>query len=107
MEFGILGPLLVRDESGDRLVSAAKQRILLAALLLRPGHVVPVDTLAETLWDGHPPRSAVTSVRNYVMRLRNGLGPAGDRISSRSGGYLIDLAPDELDLLRFNQLRSQ
>lgn len=107
MEFGILGPLLVRDETGDRLVSAPKQRVVLAALLLRPGQVVPMDTLAETLWDGHPPRSAVASMRNYIMRLRSGLGPAGERISSRSGGYLVEVGENELDSLRFARLRDQ
>ena len=105
MEFGILGPLLVRDETGGRPITAAKQRVVLAALLLRPRQVVPVDTLAETMWDGRPPKTATTCVRNYVMRLRNGLGPAGERISSRAGGYLIEVDESELDSLRFTGLR--
>jgi DNA-binding SARP family transcriptional activator len=107
MEFGILGPLLVRDETGVHHVNAPKQRILLAALLLRPGCAVPMDTLVQTLWDGQPPRSATASVRNYVMRLRNGLGSAGRRISSRSCGYLAEIEEGELDLLRFERLREQ
>ena len=51
MEFGVLGPLLVRDENGvlSANVKAAKQRTLLAALLLRAGRVVSVDCLVETL----------------------------------------------------------
>ncbi|HEV2635559.1 MAG TPA: AfsR/SARP family transcriptional regulator [Actinocrinis sp.] len=107
MEFGLLGSLLVRDETGTHVVGAAKQRILLATLLLRPGQVVPVDSLALALWDGRPPRSAATSVRNYVMRLRHALGPAGARISSRPGGYLAEIRDGELDLLRFERLRDQ
>lgn len=111
MEFGILGPLLVADESGPRAVRAAKQRTLLAALLLRAGRTVPVDQLVDTLWDGRPPASAVPSLRNYVLRLRSCVG-AGDaaeqsRIGFRDRGYVIDIDPDEVDLLRFTRLRDE
>ena len=107
MEFGILGPLLVADESGPLAVRAAKQRTLLAALLLRAGRTVPVDRLVDTLWDGRPPASAVPSLRNYVLRLRGRIGPAGDRIGFRDRGYVIDLDPEEVDLLRFARLRDE
>jgi hypothetical protein len=41
VEFGLLGPLVVRDGGSPVVVSAGKQRVLLAALLLRAGQVVP------------------------------------------------------------------
>ena len=107
MEFGILGSLQVRDESGTRAVAAAKQRALLAVLLLRSGCVVPLGTIADLIWDGRPPGSALSSLRNYVMRLRRVLGPAGERIVGREGGYLVEVDADELDLLRFNRLRQE
>lgn len=111
MEFGILGPLLVADESGPRAVRAAKQRTLLAALLLRAGRTVPVDQLVDTLWDGRPPASAVPSLRNYVLRLRScvGAGDTGEqsRIGFRDRGYVIEIDPDEVDLLRFTRLRDE
>lgn len=105
MEFGILGPLLVRDEAGARSVPAAKQRILLAALLLRRGQLVPTDSLADIVWDGRPPRSAATTLRNYVMRLRRVLGAAGERLETGTGGYLLNVDPAELDAQRFAELR--
>lgn len=106
MEFGVLGPLLIRDETGvlSANVRAAKQRTLLAALLLRPGRVVSVDYLVETLWDGLPPETALPSLRNYVTRLRAALGSAGRRISFRDKGYVIEISEDEVDLLRFTGL---
>lgn len=107
MEFGILGPLLIRDESGALTVRAAKQRTLLAALLLRAGRVVPAEELVETLWDGRPPPSALPSLRNYVLRLRGGLGAAGRRIGQRDRGYVLEAGPDEVDLLRFDRLREE
>ncbi|MEV4616087.1 BTAD domain-containing putative transcriptional regulator [Kitasatospora sp. NPDC049258] len=107
MEFCVLGSLLVRDGSGEHVVPAAKQRVLLAALLLRPGQVVPADVLADTIWNFSPPPSAATTLRNYVMRLRRSLGAAGERIGTREGGYLIELDPSELDAWRFESLRAQ
>ncbi|MEV7179440.1 BTAD domain-containing putative transcriptional regulator [Kitasatospora sp. NPDC093679] len=105
MEFGILGPLLVRDAEGDRPVAAAKQRALLAALLVRRGQVVPADVLADTVWDGWPPRTAATTLRNYVMRLRKALGEAGPRLTTEAGGYLLAVAAEEFDADRFTRLR--
>ncbi|MDH6124817.1 AfsR/SARP family transcriptional regulator [Kitasatospora sp. GP82] len=105
MEFGILGPLQIRDDAELRVVPAAKQRVLLAALLIRRGQVVPAGQLADTVWDTRPPRSASTTLRNYVMRLRKGLGPAGERIETRAGGYLINVDPDEFDAHRFTVLQ--
>ena len=51
MWFGVLGPLLVRD--GDVVVGvpAARQRVLLAALLVQAGKAVPAATLADMVWD--------------------------------------------------------
>ncbi|GAA1990751.1 AfsR/SARP family transcriptional regulator [Kitasatospora viridis] len=104
MEFGILGPLLVRDEHGEHPVAAPKQRVLLAALLLRRDQVTPFDLLADYLWDGRPPRSARSALQNSVMRLRAALGPAGARLETRAGGYLLHAAPEEFDLERFTAL---
>ena len=75
VEFCILGPLLVRDDDGaERIVGGARQQVLLAALLVRAGHVVSTDTLAGYLWDGDPTPSARATVQSYVMRLRRRLG---------------------------------
>ena len=54
-----------------------KQRTLLAALLAHAGEVIPADELAELLWEGSPPLSARVTLQNYVKRLRQALGPAG------------------------------
>ena len=49
MDFGLLGPLLIRDGTRHISVSAPRQRVLLAALLLSAGRVVSLDALGETL----------------------------------------------------------
>src|SRR5579875_2633653 len=102
--FGMLGPLLVRAEGVVLRVPAARQRVVLSALAVRVGHVVPAGDLAEIIWDGGPPAKARVAVRNYVSRLRRVLGPAGARIVTCAPGYLLDAAPDEVDLVAFTTL---
>src|SRR6266704_650704 len=101
MWVGVLGPLCVRDGDVTMPVSAAKQRALLAVLLVRANYVVSFDELAETVWEGAPAPGARTAVRNYVRRLRQALGPAvGSRIITHHPGYVFEAGEDELDLLR-------
>jgi DNA-binding SARP family transcriptional activator/tetratricopeptide (TPR) repeat protein len=106
VKFGLLGPLAV-DAGGSRVtVSAGKQRVLLAALLLHANQVVTAADLAEAVWDGRPPGTARVTLQNYVKRLRQALGPAGyERIVTRPAGYLIEVAPGELDLATFVELQ--
>jgi DNA-binding SARP family transcriptional activator len=105
MEFGLLGPLVVRSGETAIPVPHGHQRTLLAVLLLDAGRVVSLDDIAETMWGPAPPPSAAVTIRNYVKRLRQALGEAGpDRISFRQHGYLISVADDELDVSRFAKL---
>src|SRR5215831_8431829 len=108
MEFGLLGPLLVRREAEVIPVPAARQRVVLAALLLRANQVVPIGELAEAVWDEGPPPTARATLRNYVKRLRRALGDVDRlRIATRGDGYLIGVADGELDLARFEALRER
>jgi DNA-binding SARP family transcriptional activator/tetratricopeptide (TPR) repeat protein len=104
MWFGLIGPLLVRHDDVEFLVPAAKQRIVLAALLLARGSVVSSARLSELVWNGRPPAGAAVTLRSYVGRLRQALGPAGQRIVTADGGYLIKAAEDEIDLSSYARL---
>jgi DNA-binding SARP family transcriptional activator/Tfp pilus assembly protein PilF len=105
MRFGVLGSLLICEEQKSVAVPAARQRILLATLLLRAGQPVSADMLAETVWDGEPPSTSVATLRSYVMRLRQTLGSvAGSRVRTGHHGYLIEAERDEVDVLRFIDL---
>ena len=102
MEFGLLGPLVVCAGGSGIDVSAGKQRVLLAALLLRANQVVPAAELAEFIWEGSPPGTARVALQNYVKRVRQALGPAGyERIVTRPAGYAIEVQPGELDVAKF------
>jgi DNA-binding SARP family transcriptional activator/Flp pilus assembly protein TadD len=105
VKFCLLGPLLVQRDGNVVRVSPGKQRALLAALLLNANTVVPVDDLADVLWDSHLPPSAPASLQTYVMRLRKSLRDHDHSlIAAQPGGYMISLGPDDLDVNVFGSL---
>jgi DNA-binding SARP family transcriptional activator/streptogramin lyase len=102
MEFRILGPLQVLDEGRELPLGGAKQRALLAVLLLSPNRVVARDRLIDELWHTDPPETAATALQVYVSQLRKALGR--DVILTQPPGYLVQVGDDELDLHRFERL---
>ncbi|GAA3595594.1 BTAD domain-containing putative transcriptional regulator [Nonomuraea rosea] len=102
--FGVLGPLQVR--AGDRILRIAgnKPRLLLTSLLLDANQMVGSDVLIEVLWPRNPPSSATANLRTYVSSLRGVLGAAGARIAAHPSGYAIEVEPDRLDVLLFEDL---
>ena len=101
-EFRILGPLEVSDETGPLLLGGRKQRAVLALLLLEEGRVVSTDRLLEALWGDDPPRTATTSLQNFVSHLRRTLGP--DVLETVPPGYRVRVQAGELDLDVFRAL---
>jgi DNA-binding SARP family transcriptional activator len=103
MEFRILGPLEVVEDGRTLALRGRKQRTLLTLLLLSPNRPVSVDRLVDALWDGKPPTAAANALQYHVSQLRKTLGD-DTAILTQEPGYLIQLAPDQLDLLRFERL---
>jgi YVTN family beta-propeller protein len=107
VDFRILGPLEVRA-NGDRLrLGGRKQRALLAVLLLNANEVVSRDRLIDVLWGEKPPPTAGHTLDAYLSRLRKALAGGGDgevRLVTLAPGYLLRIAPGQLDLARFERL---
>jgi DNA-binding SARP family transcriptional activator/tetratricopeptide (TPR) repeat protein len=108
IEYRVLGPLKVLVDGVVAPVPAGRCRVLLATLLLRPNRNVSVDELVDRLWDSEPPSPdrAHKSLHMVVMRLRQALGDANCVRNVRGGGYLAEVEPSQLDLLRFRELAS-
>lgn len=100
LEFRILGPLEVVGDDGPLPLGGPKQRATLAILLLHANRVVSIERLADDLYAGAPPVTAVTQVQRQISGIRKALG-AEAAIETRAPGYLIRVAPDRLDLARF------
>src|SRR5438093_5134843 len=102
MRFRILGPLEIWDAGRVLAVPGARERAVLAYLLLNAGRVVPTDVLIDKLWGEQPAESARKSLQVRVAGLRKALGQ--ERIFTRSAGYLLRVERGELDIDRFEQL---
>ena len=107
MDFRILGPLEVIADGRSYSIGSGKQRALLAILLLRANEPVATDTLLELLWGERAPAASRKTLQAYVSRLRKALGAADGRIVTRPNGYMLRVAPGELDLERFETLAEQ
>ena len=103
MEFQILGPLEVIDRDRAVVLGGHKQRALLATLLLTPNRPVSVDRLIDALWPARPPTDAANALQFHVSRLRKLLGDS-TVIVTQEPGYLIRVDPNQVDLLRFEEL---
>jgi DNA-binding SARP family transcriptional activator/tetratricopeptide (TPR) repeat protein len=105
MEFRILGPLEVSSDGQALDLGGAKQRALLAVLLLDPNNVVSTDRLIDALWEDDPPESAQKALQVHVSGLRKLLGK--ERLQTKAPGYLLQLGDGELDLDRFRELQER
>ena len=103
MEFRILGPLEVWHEGSPVRIPGARQRELLAILLLHAGEVVSTDRLMDALWGEGQPAAGATALRVRVSQLRKALGPGGKTLVTRTPGYALLLERDGLDLRRFER----
>ncbi|MFD7507236.1 BTAD domain-containing putative transcriptional regulator [Streptomyces sp. NPDC059850] len=70
LSFQVLGPLKVSVDGRPLLLRSARQRTVLAVLLLTPGRVVSVDALADAVWHSDPPATVRNQIAICVSALR-------------------------------------
>jgi DNA-binding SARP family transcriptional activator/ABC-type branched-subunit amino acid transport system substrate-binding protein len=108
LEFRILGPVEARLDGQAVNLGGARQRGVLALLLLNADAAVSSDRLIDELWGEDPPRDAGAALQAHISRLRKLVEPdhGGEPrvIVTTSAGYMIRVGPGELDLRRFEQL---
>lgn len=109
MQFRLLGPFEVTaDDDVGIALGGHRQRGVLLLLTLYAGEVLSVDRIAEEIWAGSPPSSAVRTVRAYVSRLRATLrSTAGDSedsvLVSRAPGYGLLIDKSQIDAVVFEE----
>jgi DNA-binding SARP family transcriptional activator/tetratricopeptide (TPR) repeat protein len=107
MEFGVLGPVEVWADGRPADAGHARQRAVLAVLLLDLGRAVPLEVLIDRVWGEDPPRSVRNAAYGYMTRLKALIARAHDpgiTLSRRVGGYLLQAGPDRVDACRFRGL---
>jgi DNA-binding SARP family transcriptional activator len=102
--FGVLGPLTVSHDGQAITLGGAKQRVILAMLLLNPGRTVSVDRLIDGIWADAAPPGVTNTLQAHVSHLRRALAVGDTSITTRAPGYLITVSSAQLDLLRFDEL---
>ncbi|TCC47610.1 hypothetical protein E0H75_22865 [Kribbella capetownensis] len=98
MGIDVLGPLTVE---GDENVLRRRDRIVLAALAVRPGEVVSAQHLADLLWRERPPPSWQKVIEGCVLRLRKVLGTHA--IETQPLTYRLAVPFDQIDAQRFDR----
>src|SRR5215212_10100090 len=107
MDFRVLGTIEVDGPSPGPSPPGAKERAILARLLLDAGRTVPADALLEAGWPGVTRDAAARSLAVRVANLRAFLEPGRDRgapssLLVREGpGYRLAVAPGQVDAHRF------
>jgi len=107
MRFGILGPPEIWWDERPVSVGGPQQRALLTALLVNANRVVSAERLIAYLWEEQPPAAARSLLQGCVAQLRRAcreVDPDRQRLVTRPPGYLLEVAPDELDLDQFQAL---
>ncbi|MFI0449599.1 BTAD domain-containing putative transcriptional regulator [Actinomadura sp. 6N118] len=109
MRFGVLGPLEVWTDGGERVrVPDLKVRALLADLLVHRGRAVPADRLIDDLWGDRLPANPAATLQARVSQLRKVLAGAEDGgralVVSRPPGYALRIEAGAVDAERFEEL---
>jgi DNA-binding SARP family transcriptional activator len=105
VQFGLLGPLQMIADGSDIPLGAAKQRAVLALLLINRNRPVAIDSLLDAAWRGRPPPEARASLHTYVSNLRRllskvGVDPAAVLVSAQPG-YRLNVPDAACDIGRF------
>src|ERR687895_356526 len=87
LSFRLLGSFEVARGGRILQLGGQKQRAVLAILALDAGRVVSMDRLIDLLWGEEPPKTAGTSLQNFISQLRKTVG--SDVLVTKPPGYLL------------------
>ncbi|HEY2305240.1 MAG TPA: BTAD domain-containing putative transcriptional regulator [Streptosporangiaceae bacterium] len=102
MRVRILGPFHLDDGARQITIGGARQRAVLADLVLHANEVVPSEQILVDLWGEDSPPSAANALQAAISRLRRMLPPG--RLITTGPGYMLRVFPAELDVAQFGQL---
>jgi DNA-binding SARP family transcriptional activator len=97
LRIGVLGPLQASRGGMPVRLPRGRTAVLLAVLAMSAGHPVGAGRLAGLIWPEGQPRQVRPSLHTLVARLR---GALPGTIVTAADGYLLDIDPDDVDLLR-------
>jgi predicted ATPase/DNA-binding SARP family transcriptional activator len=102
VEVKLFGELEVATAGVPIPVRGGKQRALLALLALSRGVPVSADRLIDQLWGEGQPAKPANALQAQIGQLRRTLGASS--IITSDAGYALAVGPEDLDVVRFEQL---
>jgi DNA-binding SARP family transcriptional activator len=106
VEFRVLGAVEAVSGGTPLDLGHARQRSVLAVLLLAANQPVPADQLLDRVWGEQQPQRGRDALYGYLSRLR-GLLPDDVAIVKRPAGYVLTVDENTIDLHRFRRLAAQ
>ncbi|MGV9762980.1 BTAD domain-containing putative transcriptional regulator [Micromonospora tulbaghiae] len=109
LRFELLGPQRAWYAGRPLDLGPAKQRAVLAVLLLAVGRPVPTGQIVEAVWPDEAPVNGLNVVQKHVAGLRRMLEPdRSPRTPARvltltDAGYLLRVPPEAVDVARFER----
>lgn len=101
----LLGPVRIQGPDEPQILTRRMEIGVLGMLALHAGTPVTGSNLIDLLWPQDPPRTAAKTLQGYVKRVRGLLAGARVELSYVGpAGYLLALAPEQVDALRFESL---
>jgi DNA-binding SARP family transcriptional activator len=97
MDYRILGPLEAFDGARALSLGGARQRSVLALLLLRPNEALTRDVIVDELWGESSPPTAPKVLQNCISAIRKELPGGAETLRTIGTSYALQLEPDELD----------
>ncbi len=105
IRFRVLGEVGVLHDGQPLDAGHARQRCVLAALLVDVNRAVSADVLIDRVWADRPPHRARNVLSAYVSRLRALLaGVPGVRLEHGPAGYTLCADAREVDVQAFRDL---
>ncbi len=107
LRYVLLGPLRARLGVRELDLGPAKQRAVLAVLLLNANRPVATTQIVNAVWGTEPPANGANVVQKYIAGLRRVLEPArsprapGELLTRTDAGYQLQVPPGGLDTDEF------
>lgn len=114
MEIRLLGPVEVHASDMVFRCSRPQEAVALAMLAEQVGRPVTVETLVAGVWADASPLRAARIMNTHITRIRRMLEKASEAdgtemagVTRRGGSYVLEIAPEHVDLHRFRSLLVQ
>ncbi|WP_406634935.1 AfsR/SARP family transcriptional regulator [Amycolatopsis sp. WGS_07] len=103
--FGLLGRVTTEIDGRPAEIGHARQRLVLAALLVDANRPLAPGQLIDRVWGEAAPAAAIKTLRSYLARLRTALDRAPAEIERDAGGYRLVVEDEQdIDARRFARL---